>query len=158
MECLTAKECRRRIDGRGMLYAPHPHQVACTAQLRLPATSPERASVGGRLAPLVERESSVLLVVDDWGLYKQEEMAQLDAIRTAVGEMRTLIEAPGHLLRKPEHALFTDLTSLILGFPSRWSFYLYGLSSEFTLYFWEGDFLDVWSSKGVVSELRELLG
>jgi hypothetical protein len=34
---------------------------------------------------------------------------------------------------------------------------VYGLSSEFTLHFWEGDFLDAWSSKGLVADLRTLL-
>jgi hypothetical protein len=140
-----------------MPYAPHPARLALTAQLELPATPAQRAALGAKLAPLLTSESSLLLVADDWAHYAAGEMDRLDAIRRESGETRPLLEAPGHLFREPEQLRAARLASLLLGFPSRWSFYLYGLSSPFTLLFWEGDLLDVWAPRSLAAELGRLL-
>ena len=157
MECLTAKECRRLVESRGMAYCPRPARVSPAAQLSLPPSAPERSALAGSLAPLFGDEARLLLVADDWAHYSPEEMAQVDAIRAESGETRPLIDAPGHRFQKAEILVASHLAALMLGFPSRWSFYLYGMSSRSTLLFWEGDLLDVWGSNGLVTELRSFL-
>jgi hypothetical protein len=85
-----------------------------------------------------------LLVFTDWALYRPDEMELIDSLRRGKGEKRWLIDAPGHLFDQTEQAAAVGYCYLAVIFG--WSAYLYLASGAVTVLFWEGDFIDVWSS------------
>src|SRR6266571_3529128 len=101
MKCLTTAECRNWVKSRGMTLTPHPSRIPPVRQIRLPGPQ-----ILGRLASqfagVLEKDSNLLVLVDDWALYKPEEMDSLVELRAESGEQRPLIEAPGHDLRRSD--------------------------------------------------------
>ena len=68
------------------------------ADIPYPADSGAKVHLAHRLFSLVSSESETLLLVDDWGVWPSSQHLPLfTRFRQALGEHRSLKEAPGHI-------------------------------------------------------------
>jgi hypothetical protein len=104
------------------------------------------------------KDGDMLLVADDWCLYREEEMSEIMAIRNEVNENRWVLEAPGHALKKADGNFRERLLRFMLSARSGWSAYIYAFPSQTILLLWEGDIIDLWTLKsGVVKKFDAFL-
>lgn len=97
-----------------------------------------------------------LIHVTDWSLYQPSEMIVIDALRSHHGELRRLIDAPGHLFESGETETAVALFSLCASYG--WSCYLYSPPDQCTLLNWEGELFDFWTADpGKLAEFKTLL-
>jgi hypothetical protein len=97
-----------------------------------------------------------LLVFTDWDHYRPDEMTLIQSLRRGCGERRWLIDAPGHLFEVTEQTDAVGYCYLAVMFG--WSAYLYLASGAVTIFFWEGDLIDVWSSdEALPGTIREIV-
>ena len=94
-----------------------------------------------------------LLVHYDWALYRPDEMALVSAVRRSHGELRWLIDAPGHLFSASEKDDLIGQACLQLWF--EWSAYVYLPHDGLTMNLWEGELIDIWTTR---SETFEAIG
>jgi hypothetical protein len=140
-QCLAwLKEKRIPADPYSSSHGPEAFgRVPFIEQARLPQ---HRTEVFLRLVENLSSCGSALLHVTDWALYTPDEMSVFDACRRAYGEMRRLIEAPGHLFQQAQFTLFAGMLALIKNYG--WVAYAY-FDDGTTALIWKGEFLDLWS-------------
>ncbi len=106
----------------------------------------------------MDADSEVLIVADDWGLYREEEMEHVLEIRKEVGETRWVIDAPGHEVKRIDADFRSKLILFFLSADSGWSAYIYAFPSRTTLFLWEGDIIDLWTQKrGLLKRFESFL-
>ena len=89
-------------------------------------------------------DSQLLIHITDWVFYTPSEMLVMDALRGSHNEGRRLIDAPGHLVDRSESDLGIAIFSLSTSFA--WKSYLYSPHLRTTLYNWDGEVFDFWTS------------
>lgn len=157
MKCLTLIECSEWLRERRIIDAPYSREEPMEAygfQFE-PPIKPSRLTAFTRQLVGVSGEfPGALVVFTDWALYRPDEMALVDSLRRGHGEHRRLIDAPGHLFAPTEEAEAIGHCYLSVMFG--WSAYLYLASGAVTVFFWEGDLVDVWSPDEKLT--RSILG
>jgi len=159
MKCLTPSQCSEWLSEHDIFESPYSCAEA-NDEYYLQFEPPERPS---RLTAFTRslfegfgEFSGALVVFTDWALYRPDEMALIDSIRRGSGEQRWLIDAPGHLFERSEQLNAIGLCYLAVIFG--WSAYLYLASGAVTVFFWEGDLIDIWSSDETISHtIREVV-
>ncbi len=158
MKCLTPSECYNWVSSRGMTDRPYRRSMGPTAQFRIKKSENELTLIAKRVAEVLQSDSELLLVIDDWSSYRDYEMERIMGIRKQAGELRWVIDAPGHELKAIEPELRYRLIHFILSAESGWCAYLYAFPSRLTLLLWEGDIIDLWAEKrGTVKKFEAFL-
>ncbi len=67
----------------------------------------------------------------------------LESVRALYGDRRQLLDSPGHCFTADEQPLLIGLATLSVFYC--WSAYVY-VGGGPTLYFWEGEIVDVWAA------------
>jgi hypothetical protein len=145
MQCLIEDEVANWLNGNCVTFRPYESSRSPEQYLQF------RAPVGRSAIELFVRsvlESNrgsghFLIHLTDWSLYTAVQMQAVDALRSVVGETRSVIEAPGHLFSSDEHELATRLFGLATGYG--WSSYLYFPANTCTIFNWEGELYDFWT-------------
>ena len=75
-----------------------------------------RTALAEALAGFFVKESEVLLHVNDWGVWHEEDWNLFARFRQALGETAKLSDKPGHLLSADDHADLVSLLCLVLYF------------------------------------------
>ena len=123
--------------------------------------------ISSSLNPLVQRlvDSKKALLVftdwsfyhpDDWQYYKPHQIGFVEAMKDIATQYPDFSKGLALIYEAAEHAeLISHINvSLELG----WSVYLYPETASATMYFWEGDLIDIWSdSKSILAEADRLL-
>ncbi|MBV9656660.1 MAG: hypothetical protein JO295_00995 [Verrucomicrobia bacterium] len=92
-----------------------------------PPDSGAKVSLARRLFSLVASESETLLLVDDWAVWPSSQHLPLfTRFREALGEHRSLIETPGHVVTAAE----TDDAVSIIATSLLFMWDCYGISSS----------------------------
>lgn len=141
MQCFTPTECSEWLRQRDIAEAPRGVPVW---QFGLPKEAGRIIAFTRSLFLAFGDFPGGLLVFTDWALYRPDEMALIDSLRRRHGERRPLIEAPGHVFTPAEVSEATGQSYLPIIFA--WSAYMYLASGLATVYFWEGDLVDFWTS------------
>lgn len=158
MQCITDKEVEEWLRARDLPKDTFFDGASARFHLRFYTPVGHRrvdAFVRHYLEQVVP-PSELLIHVTDWSLYEQSEMIAISGIRSNAGEIRGLVEAPGHVLNSAEKELCVAIFSLAVSFS--WSSNLYSGESRSILFNWEGDVFDFWSdSEASVRKMKELL-
>jgi hypothetical protein len=146
MKCLTKPECSAWLETHAIIEAPYENPRPVNAdiiQFAPPKSSPRLIAFSRQLFDWIGNLEAGLLQINDWPFYQPDEMVVINAIRRSHGELRPLIEAPGHLFEPKEKDELIALFYLTIMFG--WSAYLYLLPNKATVLNWEGDLIDLWS-------------
>lgn len=159
VKCLAPNECSEWLRSRKIIEAPYRSNETAKAfrfQCQPPTKPGQITALTRTLFDSFGQCYDVLLVFDDWSLYQPDEMAVVQSLRRAHGEEHPLTEKPGHLFSANERAEAVGHCYLALIFG--WSAYLYLSTGVASLYFWEGDLIDFYTSDNSLTErLREIL-
>jgi hypothetical protein len=153
MQCLTPVECSEWLRQRDIIEAPYSHDKPAAARCFQfePPMKPSRLTAFTRaLFDAFGDFPGALLVFTDWSTHNPDEMSLMASLRRGHGEQRWLIDAPGHLFIPTEQADAIGHSYLAVAFG--WSVYLYLSSGAATVFFWEGDLIDFWSSDESLSQ------
>ena len=95
---------------------------------------------------------------EDWKYYKPYELPFIEMVHTTTSKQNPSFDKGSGFLYADDQRI--ELISHIkLSIELGWSVYLYPDSATTTLFFWEGELMDVWSdSKIIFSNLKKLLG
>jgi hypothetical protein len=88
--------------------------------------------------------NELIIVITDMGLEQASQNFVFDAIRQAINEKRSLIEAPGFSFSYDEREKTVALLSLASCFG--WKCYLYAGQGQATFFNWEGEIFDFWTN------------
>ena len=144
VQVLTANECSAWLRQRAIIESPYANNRSKMSLQFEPPRSPRRLTAFTRqLFEAFGDFPGALVQFTDWNTHNPDEMALFDSLRRSHGEQRTIIEAPGHLFASTEAAEALGHCYLVATFD--WSAYLYLASGAATVYFWEGDLVDLWS-------------
>jgi hypothetical protein len=88
--------------------------------------------------------ANALIHISDWPLYQPSEMLTIQALRATCGENRRLIDSPWHVIPSTEAELGISLFSLTVSY--QWNAWLYLQNGATTLYNWEGELFDFWTT------------
>ena len=153
MQCFTPTECSEWLRQRDIAEAPHGAPVS---QFGLPKEAGRIIAFTRSLFLAFGDFPGGLLVFTDWALYKPDEMTLIDSLRRGHGERRPLIEAPGHVFTPAEVSEAIGQSYLPIIFA--WSSYMYLASGLATVYFWEGDLVDFWTSdSGTTKKVEDVV-
>ncbi len=145
MKFLTPKECSEWLRSKEIIEAPD-QSTELTDQhwlrFETPKTPRGISAFTRNLFFEFEPFAGALLVYYDWPVYQPDEMTLMDAVRRGHGELRRLIDAPGHLFESGDEA--QSIGQSYLGIFFEWSAYLYLASGKATIQFWEGELVEVW--------------
>jgi hypothetical protein len=147
MKCLTNAECSDWLRNQRMVEEPYGEPLPVGShykQFAPPTSARHLAAFSRHLFDWLGNYDTALLHITDWGLYKPDEMAVIQAIRRSHGEHRMLIDAPGHLFEAKERDELIGMFYLTVMFG--WSAYLYFPAAKATIFNWEGDLIDLWSA------------
>lgn len=161
MKAFSDEECAHWLAVRGIAADPYYNKSGRSSafdQFRIPQHARGASAMFRSIVACAEPFESALLQVIDWSLYESDEMEMVCQVRRANGELRMLIEAPGHLFPASERDLLIGMVALVTSY--RWSAYLY-FDHGITLLSWEGDIMDVWRADGslyrsIRDELQEM--
>ena len=152
MRCLTKEECSEWLRQHNILESPYRNKETTDAyfQFKSPKASNEqmylmRRLIGHRpkedngqeIGSILGEFEGALLVFLDWSCYSTDEMTLMTTLRSAHGEKRWLINAPGHLFSKDEDADLIGQSYLTLMFG--WTAYLYLASKKLLCFFGKGN-------------------
>ncbi len=157
MQCFTPSECSEWLQQRGIIEFPYgTKREAMTLQFEPPRNPRKLTAFTRELFGAFGEFSGALLQFTDWPLYQPDEMALIVSLRRSHGEQRWLIDAPGHLFAPTEMA--EAIGHYYLASIFDWSVYLYMASGAGTVYFWEGDLIDVFGfDKSISQNIHELV-
>jgi len=122
MKALTYSECAEWCKQRGFptrqregyIVGPHPDLVSQPfhfVDFKLPVDSGKKVFFSKLIYSFIDPAPELLLWIGDWAVWpSSQHMPLFSRFRQAFGEMRPLIEAPGHLL-VPDEA--DDAVSII---------------------------------------------
>ncbi len=157
MRCLTATECGEWLQNFNITQRPYHNCVDTDDFFPLAAHAEAWAAqeLARQLIDLLGEYETALLYIDDWSPYKPEQMALVDAVRRSHGELRWLIDAPGHLYELKEKDELIGMLWMTVAFG--WSSYVYSSTRSNIIYNWEGDFIDIWNmDNDSLTEVKEL--
>jgi hypothetical protein len=145
MKCITVMEQQAWLSRKKMLEQPYRSNQAPKHHIQFQPPKHLRAveAFTHNLTELFLVNHEALLSVTDWALYQPYEMRLFESVRRVHGEERSLIAAPGHLLRAIEKDDLIGLFSLSVAF--EWTSYLYFLDARVTLLNWEGAIFNLWA-------------
>lgn len=115
MRALTSKECKRWVEAQGLTYMPYKDGVPLAGQFSIEDTKEGRAAAIRGVLSVGERAAQILVVVEGHALNRVADRQELDAIRSSVGERRSIHAAPGLLLRCEDASTLAALVQLCLG-------------------------------------------
>lgn len=145
MQTLTDNGCSDWLASRKLLANPYgspDSRHSFCDQFPLPNTL-RVSSLFRSILDCIGPFEAALLHVTDWTPYDPDEMAVVAHVRQAFGELRPMIESPGHVFAASEHHLLVGLLSLVTSYG--WTAYVY-FDHGVTLFSWEGDLLDFYCS------------
>jgi hypothetical protein len=141
-----------------MVKRPYATSTAPFVQFWIRKSEGDLAAIAKGIIEILDADDEVLLVADDWGLYREEEMEQILEIRRGMGETRSVIDAPGHEMKRDDENYRQKLIQFFLSAETGWSAYVYAFPSKTTLFFWERDIIDLWSQRrGTVEKFESFL-
>lgn len=157
MKCFTTAQCSDWVQK--LSVAERPYHNGVETEYFFPLTDYTEAwaaqELTRHLLDLLGEYETVLLHIDDWSPYKLEQMALVDAVRRSHGELRWLIDAPGHLYKLDEKDELISMFWLTIAFG--WSSYIYPAPCTNVIYNWEGDFIDIWNMDSIsLPEIKNL--
>jgi hypothetical protein len=159
MKCLTNTEQNEWLTRRAIVERPYGTNEASKhyVQFYSPKNFRGIESFTHHLSDLFLAGSEALLVFEDWPFYQPYEMRLVDHVRSAFGEKRNLIDAPGHLFTAEEGDDLIGLFSLGVAF--EWTSYLYFAKNKATVLNWEGVIFDFWTEdERSLDDLLKLMG
>lgn len=94
----------------------------------------------------VFESGDLLVVVTDPEPDQESQVFIHEALRRAIGETRPVARAPGYAAQwtERERAIAVFASTACFG----WKSYLYADHAQMTLYNWEGEIFDFWTSSG----------
>jgi len=158
MQCLANNEVSEWLRQHAIQEDPYHlgHAPAYYLQFHAPQQHRQLDAFTRHYYARIISGSASLLHVTDWCLYKPSEMIAIAGIRSSNGEVRLLIEAPGHEIEPSETETGIALFSLCGSFA--WTAYLYSPQARTTLYCWEGGIFDFWTDSGeMLAEMRSIV-
>jgi hypothetical protein len=142
MLCFTPSECSEWLRQRSIIEFPYgTARQTMTLQFEPPRNPRELTAFTRQLFDTFGEFPGTLLQFTDWDTSNPDEEAIIGSLRRSHGEQRQLIDAPGHLFSATEAAEAIGHCYLAAAFD--WSVYLYLASGAGTVYFWEGDLIDL---------------
>lgn len=149
MKVLSNGEVPAWLASRGIQEAPYStgasREEGGFEQVAIPPQALGQSLFAQNLVIVVQPFESALLHITDWAHYIPQQMATFLAIRASCGEVRNLIDAPGHCFGADEADILAGMFALAMHYG--WSAYLY-LEGGPTFLNWEGELLDVWMPEG----------
>jgi hypothetical protein len=156
MRCLTSSEIHKWLAGQGMHHQPLDCGVPEAGDFPMPTGRDTRLQLADYLANLLAKDGNKLMEINPTPQAQAGEWEALDQFRKNLDEPRTLIATPGHLFKSRDRADFRLMLSILLGFPSGWSFYIYAAPSRTIILV--GERVQIWSpKKGLRNELGRYL-
>ena len=156
MHCKTPSEIRRWLSGQGMHHRPLESGVPLAGDFEMPHERRSRLLLADHLADLVAKDGNKLVEVQPSPQGQAEEWEALAQFRARHGVAQALPDAPGHFFKSGDRDDFRMLVTMLLGFESKWSFYVYSAPSHSTLLL--NGRVGVWSpKKGLRNELGRYL-
>jgi hypothetical protein len=142
MQCFTPSECSEWLRQRGITELPYAtNRQTMTLQFEPPRSPRKLVAFTRQLFDAFGEFPGALLQFTDWNTHHPDEMAMIGSLRRSHGEQRRLIDAPGHLFASAEAA--EAISHCYVAAMFDWSAYLYLASGAGTVYFWEGDLIDL---------------
>jgi len=142
MQCFTPIECSEWLRQRGITELPYAtNRQTMTLQFEPPRSPRKLVAFTRQLFDAFGEFPGALLQFTDWNTHNPDEMAMIGSLRRSHGEQRWLIDAPGHVFASTEaaDAIGQCYVAAMFG----WSVYLYLATGAGTVYFWEGDLIDL---------------
>ncbi len=158
MKCLSIEEVSLWIRRTGQIENPYTGEMQpeFCVQFHAPQNYPAKECFVRAFLNAVVCDGDVLVVVTDSEPSEECQRFIHEAVRTSVGENRTVAEAPGYVVLHSQWEQAIALFSLMSCF--RWKCYLYGSTDQITLYNWEGEIFDAWtSSESKATEIRRII-
>jgi len=151
MKCLTSNECSDWLRQRGIIELPYVNnrQLMCL-QFESPRDPRKLTAFVRWLFGTFGEFPGALLQFTDWNTHNADETALFSSLRRIHGEQRALIDAPGHLFTSTEAA--EAISHCYLAATFDWSVYLYLAAGTATVYFWEGDLIDLWTANESINQ------
>ena len=148
MNCLTQSEIAQWLSAKSVTPAPYgsAHSPTFYLQFSVPNRPLSNAAFIRQFLKLTHGET--LIHVTDWPTYEPSEMAIVDGLRHGQNESRHLIDSPGHQIPADKTELAVALFAHTVNF--EWNPYLYLPNNLATMYNWEGELFDFWSSDEAV--------
>ena len=155
MKCFTENECSEWLRERAIVEKPYSRNKSeenrdYYFQFEPPVKTRHLVAFTQNLFLAFGEFPGALLVFNDWNTYPPNAMAVIDSLRRGHGDLRPLIEAPGHWFAASEQAEAIGHSYLAVTFG--WSAYLYLATGKATVLFWEGDLVDFWSADRTLVE------
>jgi hypothetical protein len=152
MHCLTSSEIHKWLTGQGMHHQPLDCGVPIAGDFNLPAERRARLHLAGYLADLLSKDGNKLVEILPMPQPQDDEWEQIANFRSSLDDHRPLLTSPGHLFKSRDRNEFRSMLTMLLGFQSPWSFYIYSAPSHTTLLV--GERMEIWSpKKGLRNEL-----
>jgi hypothetical protein len=162
MKYISSRESSDWLRLRGIIESPYsvkPSKIPYK-QYRVPKTS---SSIELLLKRLLDSKAA-LLIFTDWvfphpdnlQFYKPHQVAFIRVMENIASQNPDFSKGLAFFYEPTEHAgLVSDIKASLELY---WSVYFYPETASATLYFWEGELIDVWSaSKSILKEIGRLL-
>ena len=149
MQTLADTEMRTWLRNRG-LTAILNHSSESSNQMYLQFCTPvahrHTEAFIRRLLEMTTACHDAIIHISDWPLYQPSEMLTIQALRETCGENRRLIDSPWHVIPSTEAELGISIFSLTVSY--QWNAWFYLQNGATTLYNWEGELFDFWTTDG----------
>ncbi|RYD20630.1 MAG: hypothetical protein EOP88_14290 [Verrucomicrobiaceae bacterium] len=163
MRCLTPAEVSSWLATHELPadpYHPPGRAPSCHLQRAIPRESTLVGSFTRAALAEITGGQPVLVLMTKWPHDQPDQMQDIRTIRRSCGEVRPLIEAPGHLLDPTDGEMATELFSLATA--HEWTCWVHTPGSGDILLTWEGELIDYWTEDperfARVEELAEAHG
>jgi hypothetical protein len=116
---IDLNETRAWLGLRGVLGADGKVDYSELGEVRsftIPPYVVARTALAEAFGDFCSKDSEVLLHINDWGVWNNEDWNLFKRFRQALGETAELIEKPGHLFSPGDHADLVSLVCLVLYF------------------------------------------
>lgn len=161
MKCLTPNEVSSWLAEKRQIEDPHHAHLddikhLLHSQFEAPTKySVVEAFVRHFLNELVIEGDVLIQFVDSYPIHDHKRHV-IESIRKMAGEDRHIEEAPGFLFCGEDRELANTLFSLMTCF--QWQCNLYGDHDQLTMFNWEGEIFDVWTSSELkMKELKAIV-
>ena len=149
MQGLTPRQITAWLDSHGQIEDPYlgdfepPFRVQCYAPSTYFATE---YFLRGVLS-LIIMEGDLVIQATDWSPTEECRDFVFRTMQREANELRPMVEAPGFLIPRLEEERAIAVFAFTVCF--KWKSYLYGAMDQTTLYNWEGDIFDFWTSSEI---------
>jgi hypothetical protein len=161
MKYISPQAASDWIRALGTIEAPYSIKPSPLPWKQYP--TPETASPVNTLVKRLVDAKSALLVFNDWSFYhpedwqyyKPHQLGFVEAMRGIASQHPGFSQGLALFFDAIEHDELTSHVSVSLELG--WSVYLYPETASATVFFWEGDLIDVWSqSRAIFAEADRL--